>query len=103
MNAIGAAMMITFAGYGLKGENQEETQESLKLWVSVPEHSYSKDADGTEIADRVLASRFKEMLTTLGVKRLTVLSRTRKGETWTKENADTAELEMRKMLFGSQY
>ena len=50
-----------------------------------------------------LAKRFKTTMTEMGIKRLTVKSRIRTGESWTKEMSDAAELEMRKTIYGSQY
>lgn len=43
------------------------------------------------------------MLIDMGVKRLTVKAKIRPGEHWTKEMREEAELEMRKMFYGSQY
>ena len=50
-----------------------------------------------------LAKRFKTVMTEMGVKRLTVKARVRAGEYWTKEMAGSANIEMRKNIFGSQY
>lgn len=50
-----------------------------------------------------LAKRFKTVMTEMGVKRLTVKARVRAGEYWTKEMADSANIEMRKNIYGSQY
>ena len=50
-----------------------------------------------------LAKRYKEMLIDMGVKRLTVKAKIRPGEHWTKEMGKEAELNMRKMIYGSQY
>ena len=58
---------------------------------------------GEEMSGMTLAKRFKTTLVEMGVKRLTVKSRIRIGEVWTKELSDEAELNMRKQLFGSQY
>ena len=103
MSAIGEVMMITWAGFGLKIERHNETQERLEIFISVPEHSFKLNVNQEEMAGMTLAKRFKETLTEMGVKRLVVKSRTRIGEVWTKEMAEDAELSMRKMLFGSQY
>ena len=43
------------------------------------------------------------MLIDMGVKRLIVKARIRSGEHWTKEMREEAELNMRKILYGSQY
>ena len=50
-------------------------------------------------SNMTLAKRFKTTLVEMGVKRLTVKSRIRIGEVWTKELSDEAELNMRKQLF----
>lgn len=103
MNGLGEAVMITWAEYGLKIENTSETAESLVIYVSVPEHSYKRNARGSEMAAMDLAKRFKTVMMEMGVKRLTVKARVRAGEYWTKEMADSANIEMRKNIFGSQY
>ena len=50
-----------------------------------------------------LAKRYKEMLIDMGIKRLTVKAKIRSGEHWTKEMGQEAELNVRKILYGSQY
>ena len=87
MSGLGEAVMITWAEYGLKIENTSETTESLVIYVSVPEHSYKRNAKGSEMAAMDLAKRFKTVMTEMGVKRLTVKARVRAGEYWTKEMA----------------
>ena len=54
MNGLGEAVMITWAEYGLKIENTSETAESLVIYVSVPEHSYKRNARGSEIKEGVI-------------------------------------------------
>nr|DAJ17579.1 MAG TPA: hypothetical protein [Siphoviridae sp. cta6m1] len=103
MSSLGEAVMITWAEYGLKIENTSETTESLVIYVSVPEHSYKRSAKGSEMAAMDLAKRFKTVMTEMGVKRLTVKARVRAGEYWTKQMADSANIEMRKNIYGSQY
>lgn len=83
--------------------NTNETAESLVIYISVPEHSYKRNARGSEMAAMNLAKRFKTVMTEMGIKRLTVKARVRAGEYWTKEMADSANIEMRKNIFGSQY
>ena len=39
----------------------------------------------------------------MGIKRLTVKAKIRSGEHWTKEMGQEAELNVRKILYGSQY
>lgn len=103
MKGLGEAMMITWAGFGLRIEKTQESTESLVIYISVPEHSYHKNAKGEEMSGMTLAKRFKTTMTDMGIKRLTVKSRIRAGENWTKENSEAAELEMRKTIYGSQY
>lgn len=100
---MGKAMLITWAGLGIKIEHEVETQESLTIYISVPEKSYMVDAHGDNMSGLNLARSFKKTLTDIGVKRLTVKSRIRSGENWTKEDDSNAQLEIRKKLFGSQY
>lgn len=103
INDLGEAMMMTWAKMGLKIENQIETQESLTIYISVPEFSDERNVYGEEMSGMRLAKRYKEMLTEMGVKRLTVKAKIRSGEHWTKEMGQDAELKARKMLYGSQY
>lgn len=103
MSGIGEAMMITWAGFGLRIEGQNESDESLEIYISVPESSYHFNKNQEEMAGMLLAKRFKQVLTEMGVKRLTVKVRVRRGERWTKEMQEDAELNMRKELYGSQY
>lgn len=101
--SMGSAMMITLAGLGVKFEREMENTDGLVVYISVPEHSYQFDANGVEMAGTALARRYKRKMEDIGVKRLTVKSRTRYGETWTEDMRTMAELNMKKQLFGSQY
>lgn len=103
MSAIGSAIAITWAKFGLKIEKTIENQDMLEIYISVPERSFHQNASGEEMSGMTLAKRFKTTLVEMGVKRLTVKSRIRIGEVWTKELSDEAELNMRKQLFGSKY
>lgn len=103
INGLGEAMMMTWAKMGLKIENQIETQESLTIYISVPEFSDERNVHNEEMSGMRLAKRYKEMLMDMGVKRLTVKAKIRAGEHWTKEMGQEAELNMRKILYGSQY
>lgn len=103
MNAIGTAMMITWAGLGVTIDRDNETAEGIEVYISVPEHSYNRNQAGEEMAGDVLAARFKSALAELGVKRLTVRYRVRIGERWTEERRTQAELAASKALLGSQY
>lgn len=100
---LGEAFALMLAGSGVIIERENESQESYELYISVPEHSYELDAHGNEMAGMRLAKRIKEMMTELGVKRLTVKARVRIGEYWTKEMDREATLKMKKMIYGSQY
>lgn len=103
INGLGEAMMLTWAKMGLKIENQIETQESLTIYISVPEFSDERNVRNEEMCGMRLAKRYKEMLIDMGIKRLTVKAKIRFGEHWTKEMGKDAELNMRKMIYGSQY
>lgn len=96
-------MLIEWARTGVKIDKEEETQESYTIYISVPEHSYRNMADGTEMSGKTLAKRFKDVLVEMGIKRLTIKARTIKGLNWTKDMGETAALNMRKKLYGSQY
>lgn len=103
MQGLGEGMMLALAGFGVELENMIETVDELTIYISVPEHSYHKNDKNEEMAGMVLAKRFKKTLTKLGVKRLTVKSRIRKGEMWTKEMANDAEMKMKQTLYKSQW
>ena len=103
INGLGEAMIITWSGMGLRIDNQIETQESLTIYISVPEFSDRKNVRNEEMSGIRLAKRFKETLIDMGIKRLIVKAKIRSGEYWTKEMGHDAELKMRKMLYGSQY
>lgn len=62
INDLGEAMMMTWAKMGLKIENQIETQESLTIYISVPEFSDERNVYGEEMSGMRLAKRYKEML-----------------------------------------
>lgn len=96
-------MLIVFAEQGLTIENVKEEPESLTIYISVPEDGYHTNVHGEIMAGKVLARRFKEIMLDMGVKRLTVKSKIRKGDVWTEEKSKRAAFEMRKMLYGSQY
>lgn len=103
INGLDEAMMMAWAKMGLKIENQIETQESLTIYISVPEFSDERNVRNEEMSGMRLAKRYKEMLIDMGVKRLTIKAKIRSGEHWTKEMGKEAELNMRKMLYDSQY
>lgn len=96
-------MLIVFAEQGLTIENVKEEPESLTIYISVPEDGYHTNVHGEIMAGKVLARRFKEIMLDMGVKRLTVKSRIRSGDVWTKDKSKDAEINMRRMLYGSQY
>lgn len=103
INGLGEAMMMTQAKMGLKIENEVETQESLTIYISVPEFSDERNVHNEEMSGMRLARRYKEMLIDMGIKRLTIKAKIRSGEHWTKDMGKEAELKARKMLYGSQY
>ncbi len=103
MRDVGEVMMITWAGMGVKIEQEKETQESLEICISVPEFSYFHNVNGEEMSGKSLARRYKEVLTETGIKRLFVKWRMRSGERWTKEMSEKAQLDMKRMMYGSQY
>ena len=103
INGLGESMMMTWAKMGLKIENQIETQESLTIYISVPEFSDERNVCNEEMSGMRLAKRYKELLIDMGVKRLTVKAKIRAGEHWTKEMGKEAELNIRKIIYGSQY
>ena len=96
-------MLIVFAEQGLTIESVKEEPERLTIYISVPEDGYHRNVHGEVMAGKVLARRFKEVMLDMGAKRLTVKAKIRSGDIWTEEKAKTAELKMRKQLFGSQY
>lgn len=102
-SAMGSAMMIVWAECGLIIDNMIEEPEQLTVYVSVPETSYHKNVNCEIMAGQFLAKRFKETLTSLGVKRLVVKSKVRKGDIWTEQKAQDAALQMKKTIYGSQY
>lgn len=103
IQGLGEVMMITWAWFGLRIERVNESTDELELYISVPEHSDHMDAKRQEMSGSHLAKRFKTALTDMGVKRLTVKSRTRKGEHWTESMAKEAEKHMRQTIYGSQW
>ena len=100
MKGLGEAMMITLAGFGLKIENQIETPEKFEVYISVPEHSFVRNADQEEMAGMILAKRYKQVMRSIGMSQLVVKSRVRHGEYWTKDMANEAETNMKTMLYG---
>lgn len=102
MKMLREAMLITWAGFGVIIDNEVETQENYTIYISVPKSSYNKDVHGKEMSGNFLAKRFKEILTEMGIKRLTVKYKIR-DEIWTEAKKQEAELNMKKQIFGSQY
>lgn len=100
---LGAAMLESWAEFGVKIESVQETDESLTVYISVPEHSDWINADGEEMAGMFLASRFKTVMIEMGFKRLTVKAKIRTGENWTKEMGKKEKTAMRRTIYGSQY
>lgn len=98
---LSSIMMITWAGFGLKIEREQEGTDGLVVYVSVPEHSYQHNASGSEMAGMALAKRFKESIEAMGVKSLTVKTRVRDGEMWTWEMQEEAESIRKRQLFNN--
>ncbi len=99
----GMGTMIALAQEGITFDSMIETQESFTFYISVPEKSYNVDPNGIEMAGKHLAKRFRDCMTEMGFKRLTVKSKTREGDIWTKEKSHETYIEMREKLLGSQY
>jgi hypothetical protein len=102
IQGLGEAMMLTWAQLGVKIEKINETFDNLTLFISVPKSSHHKHSSGEEMAGMLLAKRFKVTLTGMGVKRLEVRVKIR-DEFWTTAMAQDAVIEMRKLLYGSQW
>lgn len=102
MRLLGEAMYITWRGMGVIIDNFIETEENVSIYISVPKSSYRKNVTGIEMSGEFLAKRFKESLTEMGIKKLTVAFKIR-NENWTKEKEEEATLKARKEIFGSQY
>lgn len=103
MSGLGEGVTIAWAGFGVKTENIEETTESLTIYISVPETSDHRNVRDEMMAGDRLAKRFKEAMAEMGVKRLIVKYRIRKGDHWTDAKKEAAEIEMRKSIYGSQW
>lgn len=97
------AVLIAWAKYGVRFDKHSETYEELRLYISVPEHSFHKDANGNELAGMYLARRFMTVFKEMGVKRLKVLAKIRKGEYWSATDDAAAEEAMKKALYNSQW
>ena len=104
-NIMGKAMLLTFAGMGIKIDNINETTDNLTLYISVPkdaDDSIERDVNGYVMAGEHLAKTIKRKLTEMGLKRLTVKYKIR-DEVWNKAKRNISETEMRKDIFGSQW
>lgn len=104
-NIMGKAMLLTFAGMGIKIDNINETTDNLTLYISVPkdaDDSIERDVNGYVMAGEHLAKTVKRKLTAMGIKRLTVKYKIR-DEVWNKSMREAAETEMKKELFRSQW
>lgn len=100
---IGNVVMQVWTEKGVQIERVDESPALLQVWISVPEHSWCKAADGNEMAGDYLARRFKTVMTEMGVKRLLLRARTRVGDNWTKEKGEAAVDHFRRDLYGSQH
>ena len=97
------AILITWASMGVKIENLNETTESLDIEISVPETSFELDVHGNEMSGKLLIKRFKTKMTKMGVKRLNLTGKIRYGDHWSREKRQSAEIDMKKSLFESQW
>lgn len=83
---MGKAFLITLAESGVIIESDKISDDRIEtLYISVPEHSYQRNAKGEEMSGRILAKRVREMFTDLGMGTIIIKWKTRKGENWTKE------------------
>lgn len=98
---MGVGMYIALNGLGVKIENLAETYDEINIWISVPSKSENVDVHGNEMSGKYLAKRFKDTLTDIGVKNLTVKYKIR-DEAWTKEKDKDAQQIAKKELFRSQ-
>lgn len=97
----GEVMLITWASLGLRIEKSNETPEHLEIYISVPETSYHLNINKEQMAGMTLAKRFKTVMNDMGIKKLVVKSRIRKGDNWTKEKAKAAEEQMKYEIYGN--
>ena len=101
MKGLGEAMLISWAGFGLRIEKHNETPEYLEIYISVPETSYHLNVHKEQMTGMTLAKRFKTAMNDMGIKKLVVKSRTRKGDNWTEEKAKAAEEQMKYEIYGN--
>lgn len=95
---LGKAMMLTFAGLGIRIENQKEIENGIETYISVPEQSYCLDASGNEMSGMFLAKRINQKLKEMGIKDIVLKARVRNGEYWTKEMDKKAQEDMMKII-----
>ncbi len=55
------------------------------------------------MSEKYLALKFKKTLKAMGIKRLILKNKIRIREHWTKEKGEEAKLEIRKIIYRSQY
>ena len=103
MNSMAKAALITWASFGIKIEKLNETTESFDIEISVPETSFELDARGNEMSGKLLIKRFKRTLLAFGIKRLNFTGKIRYGEHWSRENRKSAENDIKKDMFKSQW
>ena len=82
--------------HGVIIDKIDETKDIPIFYISVPEFSYRKNVDGNDVANKYLASKFKETITMKGGK-CEVKMKVRKNEYWTESMANTAISEFDKM------
>lgn len=99
---LGEAMYITWRGLGVEICNVKETVDSLTLYISVPKDTNQLNAYGEKMSGAFLAKRFKETLTEMGVKHLSV-KYTIRDEVWDNNKRELAEIAAKQELYKSQY
>jgi len=92
MSAFGKGVVAGWASFGVKIQSFDEN--TRKVRISVPEYSEQVDHLGNEMAGIFLIKRLKRKFDFLG---LVILADIRKGEMWTKEDADKAAEEIKNM------
>lgn len=100
---LGEAFYVSMASYGVTFDHVNETDDTLTIYISVPEHSDKQDVHNNEMAGDYLSKRVKTMLTDMGVINFILLSKTRIGEHWTEQMGTDKMNEIGKSLHKSQW
>lgn len=91
-NALGNAMLVTYAQMGVKIDRLEDTDDGIIFLFTVPKSSWEFDVHGKEMSGKHLASRVKETLEDMGM----IFADIRYGirnEHWDKTKGDAAKNE----------